>query len=79
MNGVMDSNGWFAWDINHDCVVNDLDFWFFAKDWMTPNRGGETTSDEYDLQLPELSAFLRSWLECRGRTNQFTNSGCAGW
>jgi hypothetical protein len=65
-----DKAGWPAWDQNHDCIVNEYDFWYFARNWME-NRGGR----EYILDLPDLYVFLDEWMTCRARTD----NGCAGW
>ena len=62
--------GWPAWDQNHDCVVDDLDSWYFAKDWQV-NRGGV----EYILGNPALIMFVDEWMTCRARSN----NGCNGW
>jgi hypothetical protein len=67
---MMMAAGWPAWDINHDCVVNDLDFWFFAKDWRV-NVSGHT----YMLDITNLEIYTSEWMTCRARTN----NGCDGW
>jgi hypothetical protein len=59
-----------AWDENLDCVVNDLDFWHFAKDWEK-NIGGS----EYKVDIGQLDQYVSEWMTCRARTN----SGCWGW
>lgn len=65
--------GWPSWDINHDCVVNDIDLWYFAKDWAVDRGGG--TPGAYNLEFVDLYSYAIYWLECRGRTN----NGCLGW
>jgi len=64
--------GWPAWDINHDCVVNNLDLWYFAQDWRA-HRGA--TDTDYLLDDTELVFFTYQWMTCRGRSDD----GCAGW
>ncbi|OQA04068.1 MAG: hypothetical protein BWY69_00122 [Planctomycetes bacterium ADurb.Bin401] len=60
------------WDTNGDCVVNDEDFWYFAKDWRIPRVAG----DDYTLQPgDDLWRYINEWLLCDNRTN----GGCAGW
>ncbi|OHB51046.1 MAG: hypothetical protein A2Y10_17125 [Planctomycetes bacterium GWF2_41_51] len=75
-----------VWDINYDCVLNDADFWYFAKDWRVPRVTGTLnyTLDNTDWEngVPrtgdiwrgDLWRFANEWLECINRTN----SGCLG-
>jgi uncharacterized protein YneR len=72
------------WDNNGDCVVNDADFWYFAKDWRIQRVTGtqDYTLDYTDMinSVPtqnggEMLRFANEWLECINRTN----SGCNGW
>jgi hypothetical protein len=75
---TLDPNGgWPAWDQNHDCVVNDLDLWYFARDWQV-NRGGTTNFGGkllYTLDMYNLDQFLDEWMTCRARTD----GGCDDW
>jgi hypothetical protein len=64
------------WDHNGDCVLDETDFAFFAKDWMNPVFG---PPDQY-WHIPEmgyttLRRVANEWLDCIGRTN----SGCSGY
>jgi hypothetical protein len=71
-----DKAGWPAWDKNRDCVVNDLDFWEFAKNWNSIERGGGGQSgNDYNIDISELDMYTSEWITCRARTN----SGCLGW
>ena len=72
------------WDINGDCVLNDADFWYFAKDWRVPRVTGTQnyTLDYVDMigsvlvsNGGEMLRFANEWLECVNRTN----NGCYGW
>jgi hypothetical protein len=60
------------WDINGDCVINDEDFWYFAKDWRVPRVTG---AQDYTLDDIDLWRFVGEWLLCSNRTN----GGCTGW
>jgi hypothetical protein len=64
------------WDHNGDCVLDETDFAFFAKDWMNPSFG---PPDQY-WQIPvmgytTLRRIANEWLDCIARTN----NGCNGW
>jgi hypothetical protein len=85
---AIDSNHFSGpeWDVNGDCVINDADFWYFAKDWQVPRiTGAENYTLDYIDMLGspavatknggELLRFINEWLECDNRTN----NGCAGW
>jgi hypothetical protein len=61
--------GWPAYDQNHDCIVDNLDFWYFAKEWYV-NRG-----ESYKFDTESLDQFVSEWMTCRARTND----GCYGW
>ncbi len=72
------------WDSNRDCVLNDEDFAYFAKDWRIPRISGSqnyTLDHTYGGALPDdgivsdLDRFIREWLDCIGRTND----GCKDW
>ena len=68
--------GWPAWDKNRDCVVNELDFWEFAKNWYSDERGGGGQSgNDYRIDFSELCMYASEWMTCRARTN----NGCLGW
>ncbi|MGA2916837.1 MAG: LamG domain-containing protein [Sedimentisphaerales bacterium] len=67
------NHGWPAWDIDHDCVVSDADFWYFAKDWAADRGGGSPNA--YLIDFVDLYNYAQLWLECRGRTD----NGCVGW
>jgi len=60
------------WDVTGDCVINDADFWYFAKDWRVPRVTG---TQDYTLDDIDLWRFVSEWLLCSNRTN----GGCAGW
>ena len=63
-----------AWDINHDCVVTDVDFWFWAQHWQI-DRGGFT----YRLDLSDLDMYTSEWMTCRARVKNADESKCIGW
>ena len=69
---MMDKAGWPAWDQNHDCVVNNLDFWYFAQYWQVER---DNIYEDYTLDLSSLDQFTDEWITCRARTND----GCDGW
>jgi hypothetical protein len=56
------------WDNNHDCVLNEKDFAFFAKDWQNPVYYPA-------MGLAALDRFAGEWLDCFNRTD----NGCDNW
>jgi hypothetical protein len=62
--------GWPAWDFTHDCVVNEEDFWQFAKDW----RKLEDFGTAYMLDITDLRRFADKWMNCQERTNNGCNT-----
>ena len=75
-HGVGIGIGGPEWDVNHDCVLNAEDFWYFAQDWRNPEISS-SSSPPYAVSvgLSSLRRFASEWLECYGRTK----SGCNGW
>ena len=69
------------WDTNGDCVLDEQDFAFFAKDWRNSEFGNNTLDNTYVGNLPgdsiasDLLRFVSEWLDCRARTKD----GCNGW
>jgi hypothetical protein len=71
------------WDTNGDCVEDDQDFAYFAKDWHNSEFGTYTLDEynnggypgEFDTYAWDLARFASEWLDCYGRTND----GCNGW
>ncbi len=74
------------WDHDRDCVLNDADFWYFAKDWQNQDLGlkshmdgtwgiGGGTVPAVAVDLFALRRFASEWLDCYARTN----NGCNGW
>ncbi|MGD0784959.1 MAG: LamG-like jellyroll fold domain-containing protein [Sedimentisphaerales bacterium] len=94
--GPLDANGMSAndthlgiggpeWDHDRDCVLNDADFWYFAKDWQNQGLGLKSHMDgtwginggtvpAVAVDIFALRRFASEWLDCYARTN----SGCAG-
>ncbi|MGD0784904.1 MAG: LamG-like jellyroll fold domain-containing protein [Sedimentisphaerales bacterium] len=68
------------WDHNRDCVLNDADFWYFARDWQNQELGLSTYPPLIEGTYPAmvnmraLRRFAFEWLDCYARTND----GCAG-
>jgi hypothetical protein len=71
------------WDTNGDCVLDEQDFAYFAKDWRNSELGLYTLDEdnlggypgEPDAYKSDLARFVSEWLDCRARTND----GCNGW
>jgi len=70
------------WDTNGDCVLDEQDFAFFAKDWRNSEFGDLKLDHTYiavnkpsDNIESDLARFASEWLDCRARTND----GCNGW
>jgi hypothetical protein len=64
------------WDHNGDCVLNEYDFVYFAKDWLNLEFGPPDAQWGIPVMgLTSLRRFANEWLDCYGRTN----NGCAGW
>ncbi|MEN6383652.1 MAG: LamG domain-containing protein [Phycisphaerales bacterium] len=56
------------WDNNHDCLLNEEDFFNFALDWQDSELSPVVNFDT-------LRRFANEWLDCYARTK----SGCSGF
>jgi hypothetical protein len=65
------------WDHNRDCVLNDADFWYFAKDWQDTTLNNAVAPPGYPgiVNMRALRRFAVEWLDCYARTN----NGCNGF